>query len=526
MTALRSILAALAAGSALGAAATAQEISIGIASEPTAMDPHFHNLGPNNAMARHVFDNLINQNENQQLTPGLATEWGPIDDLTWEFKLREGVTFHDGSAFDADDVVCSFERAPNVPNSPSSFATYTTGKTVTKIDAFTVHITTEEPYPLMANDVSTIPIVSDTSGCDATTEAFNSGEATIGTGPFTFEAYNPGDSIVFARNEGYWGGAPDWERVTFRPISSGPARVAALLAGDVDMIAGVPTTDIATLEARDDVTLSQGVSNRVIYLHLDHDRDDSPFVKANGGGDIVNPLKTQAVRLAISKAIHRDAIVERVMEGVAIKAGQLLPEGFFGVSDKLEPVAYDPEGAKALLAEAGYPDGFELTIHGPNDRYINDANIAEAIGQMLTRIGITTTVETMPRSVYFSRASKGGPDGTPEFSFILVGWGAGSGEASSPLKSLIHTHDPEKGFGASNRGRYSNPEVDALIEEALRTVEDPDRAALLAEATEKAIEDVAIIPLHYQVNTWAARSGLTYTPRTDEYTLAIGVSGE
>ena len=232
------------------------------------------------------------------------------------------------------------------------------------------------------------------------------------------------------------------------------------------------------------------------------------------------------MRKAISKAINRDAIVERVMEGVAIKAGQLLPEGFFGVSPNLQPVDYDPDGAKALLAEAGVGDGFQMTIHGPNDRYINDAKIAEAVAQMLTRVGIKTAVETMPKSVYFKRASRGGPDGTPEFSFILVGWGAGTGEASSPLKSLLHTYDKERGFGASNRGRYSNPEVDKLIEEALATIDDTKRADLLAKATEMAVEDGGIIPLHYQVNTWAGRKGIVYTARTDETTLYTGIRSE
>ncbi|MEO1492127.1 MAG: ABC transporter substrate-binding protein [Pseudomonadota bacterium] len=526
MTTLRSTLGILAASTLLAGPALAEELTIGLASEPTSMDPHYHNLGPNNAMSRHIFDRLILQDENQRLTPGLATSWAPVDDLTWEFKLRQNVTYHDGSAFNADDIVCSFTRAPDVPNSPSSFATYTKGKTVTKIDEFTVHITTENPYPLMANDVSTVPIVSSEGGCDGTTEAFNAGTAAIGTGPFKFVSYAPGDSIVVERNEDYWGAKPYWSKVTFKPIKSGPARVAALLAGDVDMIEGVPTTDITTLKDNADLALSQGISNRVIYLHLDHDRADSPFVKANGGGAIDNPLRKLEVRQAISKAINRDAIVDRVMEGVAIKAGQLLPEGFFGVSSKLAPVDYDPDGAKELLAKAGVPDGFELTIHGPNDRYINDAKIAEAIGQMLTRVGIKTTVETMPRSVYFKRASRGGPDGTPEFSFILVGWGAGSGEASSPLKSLIGTHNPDKGWGASNRGRYSNPKVDELLDQALATVKDAGRQMLLAEATEIAINDAAIIPLHYQVNTWAAKKGLKYIARTDESTLAIGVVRE
>ncbi|MEM9523754.1 MAG: ABC transporter substrate-binding protein [Pseudomonadota bacterium] len=512
---------------ALGAgAAFAEKLTIGLASEPTAMDPHFHNLGPNNAVTLHIFDRLVDQDEKQRLVPGLAVSWKPIDDLTWEFKLREGVKFHDGSDFNADDVVCTIERAPNVPNSPSSFGTYLKGKSVEKIDAYTVHFKTAEPYPLMANDISTIRIISDVTGCGAATEDFNAGAAAIGTGPFKFVSYKPGESIVMTRNDAYWGDAPIWSEIEFRPISSGPSRVAALLAGDVDMISSVPTADIATLGGNDALQLSQGVSNRVIYLHMDQFRENSPFVKANDGGDIKNPLMDVRVRKAISMAINRDAIVERVMEGVALPAGQLLPEGFFGVSDKLGPVAYDPEGARALLAEAGYGDGFQMTIHGPNDRYINDAKIAEAIGQMLTRVGIKTAVETMPRSVYFGRASRGGPDGLPEFSFILVGWGAGSGEASSPLKSLIHTFNADAGFGSSNRGRHSDPETDALIEEALRTVDDAKRQDLLAAATERAIENVAIIPTHFQVNTWAAKAGLRYIARTDEYTLAMGVVKE
>ena len=517
---LFSLLAPLALATTGGA--LAQELTIGLASEPTSIDPHYHNLTPNNGLARQIFDRLIMPDDNQQLQPGLAVSWEPIDDTTWEFKLREGVSFHDGSPFNADDVVFTFQRAPEVPNSPSSFATYIKGKTVEKIDDYTVHIKTEQPYPLMPNDVSTFSIISDELGADVSTEDFNAGEAAIGTGAYKFVEYVPGDRVVLERNEDYWGEQPEFQRVVYKPIKSDPSRVAALLAGDVDLIEGVPTVDIEQIKANEDLAVSQGTSNRVIYLHLDHFREDSPFVKGKDGSTIDNPLMNPKVRQAISRAINRPAIVERIMEGVAIPAGQLLPEGFFGVSPDLEPVEYDPEGARALLAEAGYPEGFQLTIHGPNDRYINDARIAEAVAQMLTRVGIDTAVETMPRSVYFSRASSGA-DGEPEFSFILVGWGAGSGEASSPLKSLIHTHDPEMGMGASNRGRYSNPEVDALIRQALATVDDAERQDLLAKATEMAINDGAIIPLHYQVNTWASRKGLGYNARTDEQTLATNV---
>ncbi|MGH8689743.1 MAG: ABC transporter substrate-binding protein [Burkholderiales bacterium] len=503
--------------------AAAQELRIGLAAEPTAMDPHYHNLSPNNSLLSHIFESLVDQDERQRLTPGLAESWKAVDATTWEFRLRRNVRFHDGTPFTADDVIFSFERAPNVEGSPSSFGIYARGKTLSRVDDHTLHIRTAAPYPLMPNDVSQVFIVSRKHGQGAKTPDYNSGKAAIGTGAFRFAEYTPGNRIVMQRYDQYWGDKPAWQRVVFRGIKSDPSRVAALLAGDVDLIDQVPSTDMERLKKDAKVTISQVVSNRIIYLHLDHFRDDSPFVRAKDGGPIKNPLRDQRVRAAVSKAIDRDAIVSRVMEGEAIKAGQLLPEGFFGVSPKLKPVAYDPNGAKKLLAEAGVPNGFRLTIHSPNDRYPNDARIAEAVGQMLSRIGIDTQVVTMTQGVFFREASTGSPDKGPKFSFILVGWGSGTGEASSPLKSLLATFDREKGMGASNRGRYSNPQVDKLINDALATVDDRKRADLLARATEVAIDDVGIIPLHYQVNTWAMRRGFSYKPRTDEYTLAGGI---
>jgi len=500
--------------------ALAGKIIIGSKLEPSSIDPHYHNLGPNNAIARHFFDRLVDTNETQQLLPGLAVSWKPINDTTWEFKLRQGVKFHDGTPFTADDVLFTFERVPNVEASPSSFALYTKGKTLKKIDDYTIHFITAKPYPLMPNDVSNIYIVSKKHGQGAKTGDYNSGKAAIGTGPYKFGEWVPGDRLVLDKNPSYWGKKAQFDQAVFKPIKSDPARVAALLAGDVDMIDVVPTADIPRLRKNANLVLSEGVSNRVIYLHLDQYRDESPYVKETGGK---NPLMDKRVRKAISKAINRPAIVERVMEGVAIPAGQLLPEGFFGVSPMLKPEGYNPEAAKKLLADAGYANGFGLTLHGPNDRYINDAKICQAIGQMLARVGIKTEVETMPKSVYFRKASRGGPDKSPAFSFILVGWGSGTGEASSPLKSLLHTYDKARGFGASNRGRYSNAEVDRLIEQALATVDDAKREKLLQRATEIAIDELGIIPLHYQVNVWATRKGLAYTPRTDEYTLATSI---
>ncbi len=495
------------------------EIKIGRKAEPSSMDPHYHNLGPNNAVSQFTFDKLIMQDHKQNLQPGLAVSWNPIDDVTWEIKLRQGVKFHDGSPFTAEDVAFTIKRAPEVPNSPSSFARYIKFIKEAKIvDPHTIHLVTHEAFPLAPTYLSTFVIVSKKYGEGAETKDYNSGKAMIGTGPYKFVEWVPGDRVVFESNPDYWGDKEPWDKVIIKPISNASARVAALLAGDVDLIDFVPTADIEKLKNDPKINMAKSVSNRVIYLHIDSNRDVSPFVTdINGNPMTKNPLKDVRVRQAISKAINRDAIVAKVMEGNAIPAGQVLPEGFFAISPNLKPEEYDPEGAKKLLAEAGWGDGFGLTIHGPNNRYVNDAKICQAVAQMLTRVGIKTKVDTMPKNVFFPRGTK------LEFSFMLVGWGSGTGEPSSPLGALLHTYDKEAGYGGTNRGRYSNKEFDAVLEEALRTVDRKKHEQLLIKATEIAIGDLGIIPLHFQVAIWAMRDGLMYTARTDEYTLATAI---
>ncbi len=523
MRLFRTLLVSLAIAAA--SPAVAEDLRIGLAAEPSAMDPHFHNLTPNSALLSHVFERLVETAPDNKLIPGLAESWKTISDTVWEFKLRPNVKWHDGSPFTADDVVFTFERAPNVPNSPSSFAAAVKGKTIKKIDDLTIQISTASPHPLMPNDLSNLLIISRKNGDGAKTEDYNSGKAAIGTGAYKLVTFVPGDRIEMARNDDYWGGKPAWDKLLFKPIKAGPARVAALLAGDVDFIEDVPTADIEKLKGDSKVSLSQGVSRRVIYFHMDQFRDETPFITAKDGAAIKNPLKDKRVRLALSKAINRDAIVSRVMEGVAIPASQLLDESFFGTSPKLKPEKYDAEGAKKLLTEAGFPDGFKLTLHGPNGRYTNDVKVAEAVAQMFTRVGVQTSIETLPPAVFFNRASIGAK-GLPEFSFILVGWGADTGETSGALKPLLATFDKDKGTGTANRGRYSNPDLDKLIAEAQATVDDGKRADLLAKASEMAMNDVALIVSHYPVNTWGVRKGLKATARADEYTLAKSVTKE
>jgi peptide/nickel transport system substrate-binding protein len=514
---LKKMIAAWCAALALSInAGLAAELSIALGADVTSIDPHFHNLTPNNNVGGHIFEPLVTKDARGKLTPGLAESWRTVDDLTWEFRLRKGVKFHDGSEFSAADVAFTLDRVPTVPNSPSPFTTYS--KQITEkviVDPHTIRLKTAMPYPLMPNDMGTILIVSGKAAKGASTDDFNSGKAAIGTGPFKFVRWQKGDRIELARHDAYWGPKPAWDKVTFRIITSDPTRVAALMAGDVRAIDNVPTADLARVLKDPGLSLYRVVSHRVMYLHLDSSRDKSPFVTDKAGRPLErNPLKDVRVRRALSRAINRQALVDRVMEGAARPTGQLMPEGMFGYTPALKPEPYDPDGAKKLLAEAGYPNGFGLTLHGPNNRYVNDEQIAQAIAQMLTRVGVATRVETMPSSVYFSRANK------LEFSLILVGWGSDTAEASSPLKALLATYSKEKGMGQANRGRYSNPKVDAALEQALATVDDARREKLLQQATEIAMTDLGIIPLYHQENLWATRKGVGYAPRADERTFA------
>lgn len=494
----------------------AADLSIALGGDVTSLDPHFHNLTPNNNVGAHIFDTLVMKDAGGRIRPGLAESWRAVDDLTWEFKLRRGVKFHDGSDFTAADVVFTLDRIPNVPNSPSPFTTYT--KQVTEkivVDPWTLRLKSATPYPQMPNDMSTVLVVSAKAAANASTDDFNTGKAAVGTGPFRFVRWKKGDRIELARNDAWWGRKAAWDRVTFRVITSDPTRVASLLAGEVRAIENVPTNDLAKLAANKDLSLYRAVSVRLMYLHMDTAREKTPFATDKAGKPLEkNPLRDLRVRRAMSKAINRQALVERIMEGAAVATGQLMPEKFVGYTPAISTEPYDLDGARKLLAEAGYPDGFGLTLHAPNNRYVNDEQIAQAIAQMLARIGIQARVDAMPASVFFSRGSR------LEFSFLLAGWGAETMEASSPLKALLATFSKDKGMGAANRGRYSNPRMDAVLEQALATVNDAQREKLLQQATEIGVGDLGIIPLYHQHNLWATRRGVTYEARSDERTFA------
>jgi len=521
---IRKKVAVLAAVSALALgmtqAARAQNLTMAVGAQVTSLDPHYHALSPNFAVATMLFDTLTQFDANARLQPGLAESWKVVEPTVWEFKLREGVRFHNGNPLTADDVAFTISRVPNVPNSPSSYAIYTRAiERVEVVDPTTVRFHTRAPYPLLPNDMSQVAILDRETHEGAGTEDFNSGKVAIGTGPYRYVNFRNGERLELERNDAYWGPKPDWAHVNYRIVVNDSARTAGLLAGDVDFIDQVPTSDIAGLRRDNRVRLVEKDGLRIIFLALDHlHKDGSPFITDNEGKPLSkNPLQDVRVRRALSMAIDRPAIASRVMEGAAQPSGQFLPKGAFGYVPGLEPPKADPDAARKLLAEAGYPDGFRITLHGPNDRYINDGRIVQAIGQFWTRMGVRTAVDAQPWTTFVSRAGK------QEFSAFLVGWGTSSGEASSPLRSLVASYNRDKGYGTSNRGRYSNPEMDAKLEAALREMDDEKREKLLQEATRIAMEDVGIIPIHIQKNIWAMRPTLVHDSRADELSRAQDV---
>lgn len=494
-------------------------LRIGALTDPS-VDPHFLYLSNNMAYSQHLFGALCLKTETSRPYPGLAESWVPVGDTEWEFVLRRGVKFHDGSDFTAADVAFSIERVTSLPNNPAPYTPNLRGiNGVRIVDDHRIRLTTANPVPTLPFNLSNIYIVSHQAAKGAAPADFRSGKAAIGTGPYRFVSYQSGQTMEIARFDGYWGPKPAYDRALFRFIPNDAARAAALLAGEVELIDFVPPELLANLAANPAIRALSAPSDRVIYLAPDMFRDQSPFVRGRDGQALPsNPLKDPRVRQAISLAINREALVAQVMNGLAAPIGQIVPPGYVGYSEDLWPDPYEPGRARDLLAEAGYPNGFQLTIHGPNDRYTNDARTLQAVGAMLSRVGIETRVETMPRTVYFPKASPP----TSSFSLGLVGWGSsGDGECGYGLSTLLFTFQTDMRMGATNYGRYSNPVFDTAVQAALRQFELEPRRALLQTAMRVAMEDRALIPLYLQYTTAAIRRTIEYTIRDDEKTLAM-----
>ena len=506
----------LAAGSAQAA-----DLTIGRATEHNALDPLFSDLGNDVATAENMFDSMIHFDARLKIHPALALSWKLLDPLTWEIKLRPGVTFHDGSAFTGADVAFSLKRARSVPNSPGPLASFVRPVKETEVvDAHTIRIRTESPTPLLMDMVGRIFIIPARLGPQVATEDFNAGRAMIGTGAYRFRSAAPGDRVVMEPNPAYWGHKPEFDRITLRFLSNPAARSAALLSGSVDVIEQIPPSDVELFQNRPELSLFSAVSTRIVYLAMDQGRDDSPFVTDKEGTPLkVNPLKDRRVRLALSKLINRPAIVDRVLAGAGEASGQIVPEGMGGHDPALRPEGFDPASARKLLTEAGYPDGFGLTVHGSSNRFPNDSQLAQALGQMFSRGGLRVNgVEVLPYNVYAPSATQ------RKFSVFDFSYGSIASSSLNGLSGVLATYDAAAGTGSLNRARYSNAKFDDILRRATAEFDEAKRNALLAEATRVAMEDAAILPLYWQRLYWAARKGLTVDANRGEATSAHFIS--
>lgn len=513
---LRRAATAVALMSVLAGAAHARPLlTIGHSSEPSSMDPLFSRTGNNQAAAENIFERLVSIDANMQMQPGLAVSWRALEPNLWEISLRPGVQFHDGRPLTADDVVFSLERAPNVPNSPAPFSGAVRAIAAIEVmDPLTLRIRTKAPTPDFMEQIGLVYILSRHAADGKRSDDFNRGSAAIGTGPYKFKRWQPGDSLELERNQHYWGRQPDFDRVVIRYIANDAARISALLSGSVDLIDSVPPTDAKNIKGKAGYTLYSSPSARLIYLALDSARDNSPFVTdAQGKPMQSNPLKDVRVRQAISKMFMRGPITERLLSGAGEPAGQMVPEGLGGYSPDLPAPAYDLDGARALLAQAGYPQGFGLTLHSSNDRFTGDSDLAQALAQMMARGGLRINgVVTQPYNVY------AGASGKQQYSAFIFSYGNNTGDSSNGLTNVLATYDKAAGTGAFNRARYSNPEVDRLLALAAVEFDTAQRMALLRQAAEAAFNDVGIVPLYFPVVFWAARDGTVMRPNKLERT--------
>jgi peptide/nickel transport system substrate-binding protein len=516
--------------------AAAQTLRIAMAAEPTSADPQQYAAAPNSTLHDHIFESLVELDARLKAQPSLALAWTRRDDLTWEFALRPGVRFHNGQPFTAQDVVFSFCRILNnegeVALSYSATVRRLTGVVAEAPDR--VVITTRVPEPLLASDLSSLriipsglvaprPIAFDVAtNCAGagqpwpTLAQFNEGSAAIGTGPFRLRSFGRGGATWLDRNEDYWGPRPHWREVRLQPVTAAGPRLAGLLAGDHDLIEAPATGDIPRLRGNAAVRMAIAPTTRLIFLQLDQ-RQPAPFVN---GGIGPNPLRDVRVRQAISLAIDRATISARVMDGLSLPAAQILPEGMFGTIPGLPVLPYDPARARALLAEAGFAEGFSLTLHATNNRYVNDARIAQAIAQYLNRIGVRVEVDVMPSNVFFTRRAR------REFSVPMGGWSASAEETLLFFRNWVVTADRARGIGGSNYSGWSDAAFDALAVPALTTMDTAERGRLLREASRLAIEQMPVVPLHFESAVWAFRRGLAYTGRMDQTTLAQEVQPE
>jgi peptide/nickel transport system substrate-binding protein len=503
-------------------AAMAQTLTIGVRGGPDSIDPHFTATGTHAEALKHVFDTLVWSGDGLELEPRLAESWKALNDTTWEFKLRKGVKFHDGSDFTAEDVKFSVERIP-VVSGPNPTTIYTRRvKEVKVVDPHTVHVVTDGPAPILANDFIRLFIVSSKAAAGLTketaNEAFNSGKAAVGTGPYKFVSWQPKGDLVLDRFDGYWGPKEPWARHVRKEVPNDAARVAQLKAGQLDLITRVPATDVATLKR--DPKLTVQTIDTVYVFNVELDMREKALNVANKDGSAMdkNPFLDVRVREAIDLAIDRKALAEIAMEGLGQPVNQMVTPSIFGFNKALGPRKYDPAAAKKLLAEAGYPNGFKLQFSFTQDRLPGDRQVGTSIAQMLAAIGIDAAVNAQTAAVFFPARTRG------EYSMSMSGWGTLTGEAHYTLSSLAHSNDRDKKMGAFNVLGYKNPAMDKLLQDAANEMDEAKRRKQLEDANALLEKDRQRLPIVAVGSAWAMQKDkVTIKARVDEDTLAMNI---
>lgn len=505
----------LACGMGMAHAAGQDEFVISFHSMPTFMDPHRARVSANVAVNSNVFDTLFQVVDDDAPNSLILESWKAESDHVWLFRLKQGIRFHDGSPLTSKDVVYSFDRIRELPD--SDYATFIKRwERYEAVDDYTVRIVTQQPNANLLRDVGRIFIIKHRD-TPLTTENFVAEKGYIGTGAYRLDEVTPEGDIRLSANPDYHGNPVFLKKIRITRIADPKARVQALQDNKIQLAEGLTEAEVALLDGVNTASVVRSPTHRLLHFHLDMFRDQSPFVRGAEGEVLKeNPLKNIKVRRALSLAINRDVLVNEVLRGQGIAAGQYMLPGVLGHIPGMEADPWSPDEARRLLAEAGYPKGFQLTLHGSNNRYLKDKEVVEAVAAMWTAVGVTTTPVTLDRKAFFAASTK------HEYSASMLGVST-DGNLQAFLEVLLHTQTPE--LGLFNDGRYSNSEVDALIDQAGQQFNQVSRIRSLAQASELALNDYGIIPLFFEKAVWVMRTdvGGEFWPTRMGYTVAADV---
>ena len=500
--------------SAVGVVASAQTVRIANQGDALSMDPHSLNETLQLSVTGNVYEPLVGRNKDLSLTPMLATSWKQTSPTVWRFELRKGVQFHDGTPFTADDVVFSLARTQV---EGSDMKSYTNDfKEVRKIDSHTVEIETKTPFPILPDVLSLVYIMSkkwcETNQATVPVDRRKGVENTAsfkanGTGPFRVRERQPNVRTVFTRNGSYWGKIEgNVTEVVFTPIGNDATRVAALLSGEVDVMEPVPVQDIDRVNSSANTRAITGPELRTIFLNMDSFRDELLYSNVKGK----NPFKDKRVRQAFYQAIDIEGIKKTVMRGASNPSAQLVGPGINGFQPEMKRLPYDVEAAKKLMAEAGYPNGFEVSMNCPNDRYVNDGRICQTVAANLSRINVKINLQAETKGTYFPKVMR------RDTSFYMLGWTPATYDAHNVMNAIMRCVD-DKGAGQFNLGAYCNPKVDELTLKVQAETDKAKRNAYIKEAFDLHAADVGHIPLHQQALAWGVNKKVKLVQLADNF---------